>query len=125
MYITMRCTCTLCTHQIKSNINESADEQMKYNTNTIHSGDVGSNTSVGCSQRGDPVLQKLSRNSFNRRQLTLVVRSGYAGHTLTFFFATNKPTRHAGDKLLFREEPVVVADCDRWEVNCIFVAEKK
>ena len=64
---------------------------MKYNWGkTIHSGDVGSNTSVGCSQRGDPVLQKLSRNSFNRRQLTLVVRSDHAGHTFTFFFATNK-----------------------------------
>ena len=29
-------------------------------------------TSVGCSQRGEPFLQKLSRNNFNRRQLTLV-----------------------------------------------------
>ena len=25
--------------------------------------------------------------------------------------------------LIFDEEPVVVANCYRWEVNCIFVAE--
>ena len=43
-------------------------------------------TSVGCSQRGEPFLQKLSRNNFNRRQLTLVG----SGFVYSFILFTRK-----------------------------------
>ena len=80
-------------------------------------------TSVGCSQRGEPFLQKLSRNNFNRRQLTLV-GSGFV-YSSSCLHQRKQQKTWRWKIWIFVEEPVVVANCYRGEVDCILVAENK